>query len=749
MQAPPATPNAQATPRSISPNIFRRTRSNTNPQAPTSPPREELPTQQAYKQLVAAFYAIDSKYRISWECAELLVELGGGAVPEPGSAPAGPASSQSEPLMAFTPSSLSNEPDWAKHGLNPGRERAVTLSGNDGSRPVTPISLHGPTLPSSAGHAPPGANPTAQWRASTGRNDLSQRQLSLLKEMLNSPGSGADPANTMSPRNWDNSFEEGIPEEGRTPPPSSSPGGHGSSVNRDWRWGDAMNSTLTLPSEDKDRQFSSNRYDHHLRPAHTPGGGSLWMSKEDVSGGTSPQKKRRSSRLGMSGIRDMLRAIKKGAAWEAPSSTSTSRGYNGSGSNSSRATLPPPPPGSQASGGMHYLPSTTSLSTQSSNSQHNALHHLPKHSATSQLPPAPQSGRRRAKTSTEPQPENFKAAAKRPNSPYHSTSLGSMKASPRRPSLASIFKIGKSNKTLSSQRTRPDTGGDTSSDSGVGESLSPGAPGFRTSGSTGEEDWDKLEPVDYEAMGKAMGISKDGTATIRGLSGQGRGRSPYMQPNLPSDNPRRSSSRVASASQTSVAVPPLPTTPRRASASASQSQTSLHERMPIQPGSSGGPPFGSQFNPRLPRLSNVDELPSRPMNARSPSNHSPTQSQGQGQDSPRKVSGRMIGLPSMKSGSVRSMPQGLVISDSTSSQQQHTLQHQSSSRTLALAMTPENIKPLLENAREVHVKLVDCINEIQALLDLTKQKQYRAESAPMSPGLLSPPLTVASAHVVA
>jgi hypothetical protein len=35
-----------------------------------------------------------------------------------------------------------------------------------------------------------------------------------------------------------------------------------------------------------------------------------------------------------------------------------------------------------------------------------------------------------------------------------------------------------------------------------------------------------------------------------------------------------------------------------------------------------------------------------------------------------------------------------------------------------LAMTPENIKPLLENAKEVHVKLNECIAEIRSLLSM-------------------------------
>jgi hypothetical protein len=34
-------------------------------------------------------------------------------------------------------------------------------------------------------------------------------------------------------------------------------------------------------------------------------------------------------------------------------------------------------------------------------------------------------------------------------------------------------------------------------------------------------------------------------------------------------------------------------------------------------------------------------------------------------------------------------------------------------------MTPENIKPLLENAKEVHLRLNECIRDVRALLDAT------------------------------
>lgn len=55
-------------------------------------------------------------------------------------------------------------------------------------------------------------------------------------------------------------------------------------VNRDWKWGDAMNSTVTLPSEETSASASA----------------------------SVAAKKKRSSRLGMTGLRDLLRSLKRG-----------------------------------------------------------------------------------------------------------------------------------------------------------------------------------------------------------------------------------------------------------------------------------------------------------------------------------------------------------------------------------------------------------------------------------------------------
>ncbi|KAE9408086.1 hypothetical protein BT96DRAFT_21501 [Gymnopus androsaceus JB14] len=319
----------QVSSRAASP-IFRplsRMRSNTSGAAPS-------PTHDSYKHLAAAFYTINSKYKIAWECAELLIELGGGSSETAPNSP--PSTSISAPTMMAAAIS-SNQSKKS-------RERAITLSGEQ-SKPGTPT----PGSYASDSSSPPLVNaPNMAWRASTGRHDLNQRQLLLLREMLNNSNSSFVTENTQSP----------IVED----PPTA--------VNREWRWGgDGMNSTITLPSEE-----------------------SSTVPSADAG------KKRRSSRL--KGMRDMLRSLTK---------------------NQAANTSPVPP-------------STTSLSTESSkDSQHRYPHDK-----------VPTYGRRRAKTSSGPDAASSvreRDRDVRSKSPYTATSL-SVKASPRRPSLASIFRIG-------------------------------------------------------------------------------------------------------------------------------------------------------------------------------------------------------------------------------------------------------------------------------------------------------------------
>ena len=305
------------------PKPSSRSRANTNPTAHATLSRSQLNT---------AFLSIEAKYRLSWECAELLIDLGGGAPTQPQTSP--PPSSHSVPST-----STSTIPDGRKS-----RERAITLGGDE-SKPVITPAAHGIASP------PLASPPPSQWRASTGRHDLSQRQLLLLREMLNNP----DPSATMS-------IEPNIPEE---------------EINRNWRWGDAMNSTVTLPSEESG-----------VAPGAPP----------------SPSKKRRSNRLGMRHIRDMLRSLKK---------------------NQTQPVVLPRVP----------------LSTSSVSASTDSSLNLPRESRSQSV-----IQRRRAKTSTGPE----SVASRRdvhPNSPYGTTPALSHKSSPRRPSLASIFRLGQKQKS--------------------------------------------------------------------------------------------------------------------------------------------------------------------------------------------------------------------------------------------------------------------------------------------------------------
>ncbi|KAL0581621.1 hypothetical protein V5O48_000437 [Marasmius crinis-equi] len=522
----------QASSRATSPNFFGLplSRPRSNAQGPGQPP------QQAYKQLAAAFYTINSKYRIAWECAELLIELGTGST---GASP--PSTSVSVPTMATTFSSKN-------------RERAITLSGEE-SKPPTPVP--GQVSSSQSAGPPIASPPSMSWRASTGRHDLSQRQLLLLREMLNNP----DTSQVIDPQ--------------QLPTPDES-----SPVNRDWRWGEGMNSTVTLPSEESSAQGGSHN-------------------------GDAPAKKRRTSKLvGMSGFRDMLRALKRSQV-EAPA-------------------LPA---------------SSTSLSTESSSVESSGQRYAGK---------VPTYGRRRAKTSSGPELD-------RSRSPYGASVSLSAKQSPRRPSLASIFRIGGKSK----QTTPSSTHNASTVDLSV-ENLHEQRR-QKDNGSSGgdDDDWDHVSDLDHGAGGAR---TREATATIRG-------RSPYLQDlQLPSSQ-----------------IPSRPQTPKSRSNSASHSQTSLQWE--------GLPPPSVGIPSRTNRLSNVEETVE---DSRTP--HRAAAAARKAAASPSRPPSRSKNVS--KTGSVRSMPP----------------QPLGGLPDVKLAMTPENIKPLLENSKEVHNRLTECIAEIRQLL---------------------------------
>ena len=539
--------------RATSPNVFSLARPGSRLRSHTSPPSNTSSsgpnTFAEHKHIVATLHAITVKYKISWECAELLIELGGGT-PSPSSPPAsGPSSSLSAPTV-----SMQAELDRRNN-----RERAVTLSGEESKPPPVTLMSGATTSPSTSGP------PNVSWRASTGRHDLSQRQLVLLRDMLNSS----------------------------EPPPDDAPSLE-ENVNRNWRWGDGMSSTVTLPSEES----GSRGADH----------------------GEGTKKKRRGGRMGLTGLRDMLRMLKRSHSEQA-------------------ATLPVP--------ALPVVSSTVSLSTESSHHSHHYSH--------GQLGAG---GAHRPRTSAGP--ESVRSTKETPvNSPYNRPPLNH-KSSPRRPSLASIFRLGQKNKATTSS-----SAGESSQDS-----RSDVRSASRGSNMTGEEeDWDRIEaPIDLDGAARASGI--EGSATIKGRKGM---MSPFLSEHPPGHTPG----------------PTLrPVTPRRGP----DATQALRIEVEASPRS---------IRPmRSTRLSNVEEVED---------GHVPSGAKADNRVSLPRVSPHRPpsrgGMPgNNRTGSVRSAPPQPL-------DDPHVFPE------IKLSMTPENIKPLLENAREVDMRCHECIRELRVLLD--------------------------------
>ena len=514
--------------RATLPAFFHRPLPGSRPRSNTSP----LPSQKPSKHLTTMFEAINSKYRISWECAELLIELGGGH----SSSETPPPTSVSAPAMHSRRGSMDS--------TRKKRGRAITLTG-EGSKP--------PILLTSSFSTPRDLS----WRASTGRHDLTQRQLVLLREIL-------DRSEPTFP--------------GELPIPEEFP------LNREWRWGEPTSSTVTLLSEE--------------------------------SQGTSSNNNRRSGVLGMRGLRDMLRSLKR----------------NHTEPSVSAFTHPP--------------------SVKDSSVDH-ASHHRYNH------PHIPT--RRGAKTSTGVESVTSEQS---PTSPC-SEALLKQKSSPRRPSLASIFRLGQKSKGSGT----PTSG---SSDQWIESTHSTttqsSTQDSNSNGNSDEEAWNRIDSTsDLDSRGAiAKGdVRSGGGATVRGklTYSQGEDRASVLQ-------------RNPSVSRSSIAGE----------------------------GSSHTPPT------RFTRLSNVEE--NVDVDGRSTKGKNRSCSQPHVHPPSRSLLSR---TGSTSGNSVRSTPQPSLMSASHSKAAKVALDTALLTET-KLAMTPENIRPLLENAREVLARLQSCNGEIRSLL---------------------------------
>jgi serine/arginine repetitive matrix protein 2 len=179
--------------------VKARRRSNTNATADEIAQRQQLQAQREQQsskyteELASAFYTLNSKYRISWECAELLIDLvGGGRGVNNGelgcgfSSASGVSPSSSNEIMSGAGAANSGV------GKKRSKDRAITLV-EDEVIPTSPTSSMPAALSASSSSMPIAAsNTNNSWRAPTGRHDLSHRQLALLREMLNHANATVD-----------------------------------------------------------------------------------------------------------------------------------------------------------------------------------------------------------------------------------------------------------------------------------------------------------------------------------------------------------------------------------------------------------------------------------------------------------------------------------------------------------------------------------------------------------------------------
>ena len=559
-------------------SLFSLSRSNSRTRSNTNPPLPIID----YQGLASGFQAIDAKYSIAWECADLLIELGTGSVVEP------------SPPIAHSGTSGYDEATER----NRARERGIVPTGEEGKG-----EFGSKDSKRTSAEAPP---PLVSWRSASARHDLAHRQLYLLKEMLNNAESAKEGARLDIP---DGSSQWGETDE-------------------------AMDSTLTLPT---DESVATDP------PPDTP-------------------KKKRTSRL--VGIRDMLRSLKR----------STARAL-------------------QSQHEPFVAHSSTTLDTESSFDSNNRPNngHPYGYSTVSGIPSHNVNTRRKSETSGA-----LIESMRSPDEEYtvFAGKLLTHKPSPRRPSLASLFRLG--------QRHKGSGGADFSSkscehpESGAANSGADSRNQADTSRETLDDD---IDDSDWDRMDSTSDVD----VQLAAIADESSGRGSTMK-------------LRKTKQQNRLSMPPIgPIALKHQTLAFNSSQRS----------------FASQDQPpanlRSPRLSNVDE------------NDVSMTSTGSGLASgrqtpeisrrPRSRAGRDKDREKQFS-SMRAIPpkhpsKGIPSFDAPPPSLLPGPQ-------VKLAMTPENIKPLLENARVVTSRLHDCLAEVKGLL-LRTEGAAVALTAPPAP----------------
>ncbi|KZW03312.1 hypothetical protein EXIGLDRAFT_759179 [Exidia glandulosa HHB12029] len=566
------SPASPTSPSSTSTRLFHL------PRAPLARPSEGEPARKLQH--------IEHEYSIWWECAEVLIELGGTGAN-------GPTSSASEPR-------------------NMGAAEEKERSGKRRERAVTLLSGEAPSTPSSSG--PPQASPPSHWRASTGRHDLSQRQLVLLKQMLNSPDPATfvvgnvvavtrararEPSGTISVA--DSSF-------------ASAAGNSTSSESR-------VGLGLELPELDT-RALSSSPV-----PSHGP---------------SSPLSKARRGSRGITGLRELLKSFKRhGTA--ASSSVSNAA--------TSRSDLP------QTGSATTSSASVSAREDPPASTQATARQRKPRSSTGAQTVVSEQEAKRKREV--------------HPNSPYGTVGAVPTAKTPRRPSLASLFRLAGSKSKISRQASQTET---------------------RRSEDADYSDWDRMESASDLDLPNGIAVPPV-PETIRGSK---RSRYSALQATPPATVRRtrsRSASRTrgASASRSSVNLA-IPSTP---SPSKGKALTSRMFRS-TRPGSRDGPPPAAPSHGFAQALAGAAAS-----NHVTPTQETENQRQQGRERSATTPSRRPVGSRSVSANHIPPVP--------------HT-DPLPSLPDPKVALTPENLGPLLDYAREVSARLSECVIELRTVL---------------------------------
>jgi hypothetical protein len=244
--------------------------------------REKV-TQSGKDRDLSLFAQLEREFAQYWEMATVLMEVGSTGQSALQSAQSSPTRSRRVTLAS----------DEAKAMGNMMR----SASGRSGDLlALTPRKTSLPDSQDMGDSGPPRISPPDQWRASTGRQDLSKRQLEVLRTMLRTPVS--DPARpTLGSRQSSAiSTVSARSAQSEMLPAATATMRHASRlfppVRTDTERSDASQTRIRLPSDESTYVVPSANY------------------PTEGAGGLSRQLKRRSSKAGLAGLKDFLRSLR-------------------------------------------------------------------------------------------------------------------------------------------------------------------------------------------------------------------------------------------------------------------------------------------------------------------------------------------------------------------------------------------------------------------------------------------------------